>query len=219
MILLHILIVGGGKIGTYLAESLQKEGNKISLVEKDEERSKKLARDLEALIINGDGTNVEVLRDAGAVNADVLVAVTDDDDTNLVACQFAKNEFSIKRTIARVNDESKESLFENIGVDDVIPMANAAATSFKNSIRTGPLKTIFSYGDEDINLNEVIVKEDSEVLNKTLEEINFPENSIVVSIIREDNIIFPSGKTTLKKGDKVQILMYSKDIDKIEKIF
>ncbi len=219
MVDLRILIVGGGKIGKYLAKTLKKEGNKISLVEINEEKSRELAKDLDVLIINGDATNIDVLKDADAVNADVFVAVTDNDDTNLVASQVAKKEFDISNTIARVNDESKKDIFEKIGVDTVITMTDAAATSFKNAIHSSPLRTIFSYGEENIELNEFKIEEDSKVKNKALKDIDLPKKSVIVSIIRDEDIVFPQGDVVLKKDDKVLILMYCKNIDKIEKLF
>lgn len=216
---MNILIAGGGEIGKYLASSLHTEGNNISLIEIKEEACKELAQELDVLIICGDATDVAALKDAGAASGDVFVAVTDDDNTNLVACQLAKNEFNVNHTIARVNDESKEELFEKMEIDSVITMTNAAATSFKNAIRTGPLKTIFSYGDEDVELNEVLVDEESKVLGKKLIDVDLPRNSVVVSILREDDVIFPRGETVFEEGDRVQLLMYSKNVDKIKELF
>lgn len=216
---MNVVIVGGGEIGRYLGKTLDEEGNYVSIVEINEKRSKELAQELDVLVINGDGTQIDVLKDAKVMDADVLVAATDDDDANLVASQLGKKEFDLPQTIARVNNSDKKALFDKVGIDTSITVTDAAALSFKNEIKSEPFRTLFSYTNKNIELNEFKVVENSKIRGNSLKNIDLPKNSVIVSIVREDDIVFPKGDSVFKEGDRVHVLMYSKDVDKIEEIF
>lgn len=217
---MRVVIVGAGNVGSYLSRALSKENDKVSLIEQDKELSEEVASEMtDVLVINGDATELNTLRDAKVSRADVLVAATDDDNTNLITCQIAKIEFDIDYTVAKVNESEKEPLFEQFGVDRYITTANAMALPFKNAIASNRLKTLFSYEKENIELNEVEVNQGSPANNKKIMDLELPEKSVITSIIREDDILFPRGDTEFKTNDKVQILMNSSIMEEIEKLF
>lgn len=217
---MRVVIVGAGNVGSYLAQTLSKEDDKVSLIEQDKELSKEVASEMtDVLVINGDATELNTLRDAKVSRADVLVAATDDDNTNLITCQIAKIEFDIEYTVAKVNEPEKEPLFDQFGVDKYITTANAMALPFKNAIASNRLKTLFSYEKENIELNEVEVSQGSPANNEKIMDLDLPEKSVITSIIRKDDILFPRGDTEFKTNDKVQILMNSSAMKKIENIF
>ena len=114
------IIIGGGKIGSNLLKTLKERGYDVTLIEKNEEICRKIANDIEADIICGDGTDLDVLHDAGIKNADLLAAVTGKDEENLVICQIAKMEFQIKKSIARVNNPKNIAMFNALGVDQTV---------------------------------------------------------------------------------------------------
>ena len=120
---MYIIIVGGGKVGYYLAKTLAPEKHKLVLIEEDGQLCDKIAGELNDLgvgLINGDGTDINYLKDAEIENADILIAVTGYDQNNLVACQLAKNYFTVPRTIARVNNPKNIKVFKRLGVDSVV---------------------------------------------------------------------------------------------------
>src|SRR5512138_3258014 len=140
---MHILIVGGGKVGFYLAKTLRAHGHSLGIVERDRERCAALAEELGVTLTFGDGTDVEILRDAGAEEAAYVAAVTGRDEVNLVICQLAKSRFKSPRTIARVNDPKNQEIFSALGVDATVSTTALAAQMMENALPLNGMR-IFS---------------------------------------------------------------------------
>lgn len=197
------IICGGGKIGSSLAKRLSEEKNKVVLIEKDEKICEKVAKEIEVIIIHGDACEPRILDEANMRKADVVVAVTGDDEDNLVICQLAKIYFSVPRTIARVNDPRNEFSFLQLGVDMPINETNIITQVINQEVSLDELSTILKFKQGKLSIVQGKVSRRSPLLNKKLKDIKLPPNCIIVSILRRDTIIVPRGDATIEKGDEV----------------
>lgn len=200
---MYIVIVGGGNIGQYLAKRLLEDSHIVAVIEKDLLRCQGLAKDLDALIINGDGCDDKYLEDAGVSRADVLAAVTGDDEDNLIICQLAKEKFGVKRTVARVKDSRNEHTFSELGVDVPVDATAIIAKIIEEEVSFSDFVTLMTFKRGKLAIVRVDLADDSPVINKPLKEITLPHDSVLVSIIRADKVVIPKGDTILQPLDDV----------------
>ncbi|MBI3804952.1 MAG: NAD-binding protein [Nitrospirae bacterium] len=205
---MYIIVVGGGKVGYNLTKLLLAEEHEVLLIEKDKTKTPGLSREFGEALMEGNGSRVSVLREAGANRADVLVAVTGADEDNLVICQVAKAVFKCPRTIARVNDPMNESLFSALGIDATVSSTRLIDSLIEEQVKAEdmviPLVTLRA---GNVEIIEVDLSRSSHFMGKKVREIQLPEGSIFISIIRGDEIIIPKGETELIPGDKVVALV------------
>ncbi len=203
---MYIIIVGGGKVGYYLAKTLAPEKHKLALIEQDPALCEKIAgelNDLGVALIQGDGTSIDYLRDADIENADILIAVTGHDEDNLVACQLAKNYFAIPRTIARVNNPKNIHVFGQLGVDSVVSSTAHIADIIEHEVDWAHVNRILSQKVGDVRIKDFPVTADSPAAGKKVADLNLPQNTILISIIREKNALIPNGQTEIIEGDSI----------------
>ncbi len=203
---MHIVIIGGGRIGVFLAQRLLKEKHAVVIVEKDEETAKTIAKDLDVVLINGDGCDPGILKQAGVDHANVVVAATGKDEDNFIVCQIAKELFKVDRTIARVNDPENERAFNELGVDVPIGATIILGKIIEEEASFSDFVDLFSFKRGKLALIRVDLPETSPVINKKLQELNLPPSSVLVSIIRGDEIIVPKGDTSLLPRDDIVAL-------------
>jgi trk system potassium uptake protein TrkA len=203
---MYIIIVGAGKVGYFLAKHLSLDKHKVAIIEKDKALCNDLARQLDVLVINGDGCDPYYLKKAGIEQADVVAAVTGDDEDNLIICQLAKERFSVRRTVARVNDPKNERLFTELGVDVPIDATAILAKIIEEEVSFSDFVSLLSFKKGRLSLVRVDLPQDSPVVNKQVKDIKLPEDSVLVSIIRGQEVIIPKGETVLKVGDDVVAL-------------
>jgi trk system potassium uptake protein TrkA len=213
----YALIVGGGKIGYYLARTLKKSGLLIGVVEVDANRSARIAEDLDITVISGDGMDIDMLGDANADSADYFVAATGRDEVNLCLCQLAKRRFGVAVTIARVINPANEALFKILGVDATISTTAMAARMIEKVLPAKGMRlfTIFSGGD--VEVAEVVLREKGPVTGLTVAELRLPEECLLISIMRGGEILFPRGKTVLRVGDRVFALARLGSVESLER--
>jgi trk system potassium uptake protein len=215
---MYILIVGGGKVGYYLAKTLIQGQHKVGVIEQNCERCNSIVDDLEAIVINGDGTDIEILQDAGAAEADYVVAVTGKDQENLVVCQLAKKYFKVPRTIARVNNPKNQVIFKKLGVDATISSTGAAAQLIENELPINDIKTLSLFQKSDIEIIETELKASCPILNLPIRKLDFPEECVLIAIIRDDKVFFPKGETVLQPKDKVFALAKHESVNQLKDI-
>jgi len=136
---MYFIIVGGGKVGYYLSQALLSEGHEVLILEKDPAKCGAICEQLGSVVVRGDGCEARTLGDAGTERADILIAVTDEDEDNLVACQVAKHKFKVPRTIARINNPKNEALFKKLGIDVTISSTNIILEHIEEEVPTHPL--------------------------------------------------------------------------------
>ncbi|MBN2374692.1 TrkA family potassium uptake protein [bacterium] len=203
---MNIILVGGGQVGFFLAKSLIKNRHHCVLIEKDASICQEIAKALGITVINGDACEGKTLEDAGITRADVLVAVTGSDADNLVACQLAKQFFRIKRTLARVNDPQNERPFSHLGVDVPINSTSILTKIIEEEATLSDLVTLFSFKRGKLSVIRISLTDESPVANKKIQDIRLPANSVIVSILRGNDIIIPKGSTVLKPQDDLVAL-------------
>lgn len=200
---MYIVIVGAGKIGYFLARRLSEARYTVSIVEKDRALCESIARELDVLVINGDGCDPRILEEAGIERADVVAAVTGDDEDNLIICQLAKERFNVRRTVGRVNNPDNEHTFAELGVDVPIDSTKIIAKIIEEEVSFSDFVSLLSFKRGKLAIVRLDLPSDSPVLNKPLSEIKLPEDSVLVSIVRGEEVIVPKGNTVLKAGDDI----------------
>lgn len=206
---MYIIIVGGGKVGYYLAKTLVPEKHRIVVIEKDRDLCMKIVTELNSIgvaVINGDGTDVNYLTDADIENADTLIAVTGQDQDNLMACQMAKKKFGIKRTIARVNNPKNIDIFKKFGVDSAVSSTGIIADLIEREVDISGIKTLMTMKDSKVSINEIIIPPNSCIADRALRDLKIPDDCIIMSIIRDNQVIIPNGYSCMKSGDTVIVV-------------
>lgn len=210
---MHIIIVGGGKLGYYLAKTLVPQRHHLVLIEEDPDMCQKIAGELTDLgitLIHGDGTSVSDLREAEIEDADILIAVTGHDQNNLVACQLAKNYFNVPRTIARVNNPKNINVFRSLGVDSVVSSTAYIADIIEHEVDWEGINLMLSQKVGNLRIHEFQVTGQSKAAGKLVMDLKLPAGVILVSLIRDKEATVPSGQTQILAGDTI-IAMGSED--------
>lgn len=203
---MNIVIIGAGRIGFNLAQKLIQDKHAVTVIEKDKARCEGISLSLDAMVINGDGCEPRFLEDAEVGRADVVVAVTADDEDNLIVCQLAKEVFGVRRTVARVNNPKNEHIFTELGVDVPVNATKIIAKIIEEEVSFEDFINLMTFKRGKLALVRVDLSMDSPVINKPVKDIVLPENSVFVTIVRGESIIVPKGDTVLQKGDDVVAL-------------
>ncbi|MCX5702732.1 MAG: TrkA family potassium uptake protein [Candidatus Omnitrophica bacterium] len=200
---MYIIIVGAGKVGYFLSKRLCESKHTVIIVEKDKTLCEQIARELGALVIHGDGCDPRILDEAGVARADVLAAVTGEDEDNLIICQLAKERFGVQRTVGRVNNPDNEHTFSELGIDAPVDSTKIIAKIIEEEVSFSDFVTLMSFKRGKLAIVRVDLPSDSPVINKSIQEVSLPESSVLVSILRGEDVIIPKGNTILKAGDDV----------------
>ncbi|MDD5194529.1 MAG: NAD-binding protein [Candidatus Omnitrophica bacterium] len=200
---MYIVIVGGSKVGHFLAEHLIKDKHTVILIEKNKNTCEEIAKELDITVVNGDGCDPHYLEEAGISRAEVVAAVTGDDEDNLVICQLAKEKFHVARTVARVNDPKNEHIFSELGVDVPIDATAIIAKIIEEEVSFSDFVNLLSFNRGKLAIVRVDLPEQSPIINKVLKDITLPSDSVLVSIVRGDEIIVPKGDTVLQASDDI----------------
>lgn len=216
---MYIIIAGGGKVGYYLVKTLLSYKHKLTVIEPKVELCEKLANELNIPTFNGDATDLDILTQVEVDRADTFIAVTGKDEDNLIACQLAKRNFGVKRTIARVNNPKNVEVFQKLGVDLAVSSTSIIADLIEQEVDYSGMKTLMRLKSGKLVLNEIIITEKSPVVNKSLKDINIPKDCIIVSVIRGEEVIIPNGFTVLKDEDYIIAVSSKKDQQELKEFF
>ena len=215
---MYIIIVGGGKVGYYLTKMLAQLKYKITVLETNRDLCMNIVNatsDLGVNVINGDGTNINFLKDADIESADALIAVTGRDQDNLIVCQIAKKEFNTKKTIARVNNPKNIKIFEKLGVDSAVSSTATIVDIIEREVFISDLKSVMTIGN--LIVNEIKLKPGFHSINKQVKDLELPKDCILISIIRNSNVMIPNGSSVLMPGDEIIAVSKKGDEIKLEK--
>ncbi len=200
---MYILIIGAGKVGYFLAKRLREGKHTVSIVDKDRLICEEAAKELGALVVNGDGCDPKILEEAGIQRADVLAAVTGDDEDNLINCQLAKEKFNLQRTVGRVNNPDNEHTFNELGIDVPVDSTKIIAKIIEEEVSFSDFVNLMSFKRGKLAIVRLDLPGDSPVINKEVKDIPLPQDAVLVSIVRGEEVILPKGNTVLKPGDDV----------------
>ncbi len=216
---MYVIIVGAGKVGYYLTKRLQQEGHEVLLMEKDKRRAYSLNEMLGDTVLWGDGCEVRVMAEAGFGRADCIVAVTGDDEDNLVICQMAKGEFNVPRTLARVNNPSNEELFQQLGIDTTVSSTSLIFNLIDQQIEPGQLIPLGALKKGNIEVVAISVSERSPVLGKSVRQLSLPADALIISVVRGENGRLPSDDLRFEAGDSVVALVSASSEQAVHAIF
>ncbi|MCI1998791.1 MAG: TrkA family potassium uptake protein [Olsenella sp.] len=205
---MQIIIVGGGKTGSYLAPILKGDGSSVVVVDNRRRVAERFQANLpDQRVIVGNGTSPEVLERAGVMGADVVIAATGSDEVNLVVSTLAKVEYQVPRVVARVNNPRNSWMFnESMGVDVGINQADLIARSVQEGLDMEDVFTIMRLGKDDHALVQVEVRPGSGAVGRRVSDLSLPDQTVIIAIDRAGDIIVPNGDTGLCEGDNVLAL-------------
>ena len=223
-----ILIIGGGNIGFNLAKNIEEtlETVRVKIVEKNKERAEFLANQLnDAIVINGDGLDEEVLTEANLGEAETVLALTNDDEDNLMVSvlveKFAKDQKDIddKRTMALINKPNYSLLQSSLKIDDLIDPRMTTVSSILKHIHKGTIENAYTLSDGEYEVIEAEIIETSELINKEIKNSNLPEELRIGAVLRDKKIIIPRSNFVFKKDDRVVFIVKKDSISFVENIF
>lgn len=201
---MYIIIVGCGKVGYHLALALLSAGHEVLAIEQDSGKYAAIVDALGSVVISGDGAEPSVLEEAGASRADALIAVTGQDDDNLVACQAAKHRFQVPKTIALVNNPENDVLFRKLGVDVVVSHTNMILSHVEEELPEHPLIHLLPLPGSDRHLVGIHVPPDAEVVGKPLDSVALPPGTLIALLSDEDGTPrLPTHGDTFHANDEV----------------
>lgn len=213
----EVLIVGGGNIGLRLAKALEADGCRVKLVEADAARCEVLAARLEkTTVLLGDGTDQELLREENAPGMDAVIAFTGDDETNVLTCLLVKS-MGVGQTIARVNKFPYVPLIQAIGVENVVSTRLSAINSILHSIRRGKVLSTVSLQGDEAEIMEAIALDHSGIVEKPIRDLDLPRGALILCMMRGNDVIIPTGDTTIRPQDRILILSTRGNIPAVER--
>ena len=207
---MYIIIIGGGRVGYYLGKALLDEGHEILIIEKNAAFCDIITEEMGSVCIRGDGCEAATLEEVGTGRADMLVAVTGDDEDNLVSCQVAKYKFNVPRTIARIRNPQNEHIFKTLGIDVTVSATNIILEVIEKEVPTHSLTHLLTLSDKDMEIVEVRIPPKATTIGKSIKDLSIPSGSKLALIIPKDrNPCLPNPRTILREGDQIVALTTS----------
>ena len=201
---MYIIVIGGGRVGYYLTKALLAEGHEVLVVEKDAGICVDINEELGSICVRGDGCEASTLAEAGAERANMLIAVTGDDEDNLIACQVSKHKFNVPRTVARIRNPQNETLFKMLGIDVTISSTNVILEHIEQEVPTHALTHLLVLEGSAQELVEVKIPAEASTVGKALRELSIPPESKLLLIFREEGkSLAPAPNTILRAGDRI----------------
>lgn len=212
----YVIIIGGGKVGFYLAKHLIERGYEVTLVEKNRERAEWITHQLGTVsLMVGDGDEMAFLGTTGIERAGVVVACTGDDEDNLVACQLAKRQFAVPRTIARVNNPTNVKVFRTLGIDVPVSATELLMGLIEAELGQSELVRGVAVKASGANLIDVALPELSSLVGQRLADVRLPEGEIIVCIVRNGHPVVPGPDEVVQRGDELIIYSHTLDVERV----
>ncbi len=215
---MYIIIIGGGRVGYYLSKALLEEGHEILIIEKNPAFCEIINDELGSICFRGDGCETSTLEKVGTRRADIFIAVTGDDEDNLIACQVAKHKFNVPRTIARIRNPRNELLFKKLGIDVTISSTNVILEQIAEEVPTHPLVHLHEIRDKGLEIVDVRIPVGASTINKQIKDIPLPPGTMLLLVIRKSQRpVIPTPTTALLAEDQVVAVIEPKSEDALRK--
>src|SRR4051794_23429886 len=216
---MYLLIAGGGKVGSNLARVLTREGHEVTLIEQRPVRFNSLEHEFEHQVLRGDATELFVLERAGIKRPpDVVVAVTGDDEDNVVICQLARDGYGVETTIARVNDPRNQAYFDLLGISPTVSATASIMALIEHEVPEHGLIHLLELRRENLEIVEIVVDPNAACAGKTINEVALPAGSRVISIVRNGKAEAPDGSMKLAPGDSVLAILEPGKEDELRRV-
>jgi trk system potassium uptake protein TrkA len=203
---MRILMIGGSRTVYFLARQFVHRRYHVTIINREVAVSKELAEQTKATVVLGEGTDINRLEEAGARQADVMLALTSHDQDNLVACQLAQRMFGVPRTIALVNDPDNEEVFRKLGVTTAFSATRLIGMILEEETNFEEITAFMPLAQGKVAVVDIRLSADSPAIGKTLLELELSENSLIACIIRSDQVIVPRGSTRLEANDHLLLI-------------
>jgi trk system potassium uptake protein TrkA len=204
---MYVVIAGAGKVGWNLARELITKRHEVTVIESDRSRYLTVEQELEHAIQYGDATELWVLERAGINRADLTIAVTGDDEDNLLICQLAKEKYLCERIIARVNNPRNRQYFELLGIQPAVSATDLILRLIEHEVPSYGTVHLLDLRDEQLEIIELEVPDGSPVIGRQVMDINLPDGSLIISILREGRGFVPKADTVIEQGDEVLLVL------------
>jgi trk system potassium uptake protein len=215
----YILIAGGGKVGANLTKSVLELGHEVTLIEQKRERFERLEEQFEHRVQLGDATELFVLERAGIARPpDLVVAVTGDDEDNIIICQLAREHFGVGKVIARVNDPRNQGLFDMIGISPTISATSIILAMIEHEVPEHGLIHLLELRKENLEIVEVQLGADSPSVGKQVARIQLPAGSRLITVMRDGQAQMAEGETELRAGDQVLAVLEPGKEEELRKV-
>src|SRR5919197_1367603 len=216
---MYVLIAGGGKAGANVMRTLLRHGHEATIIEQDRERYERLEAEFEHQAMNGDATEMFVLEKAGIKRPpDLVLALTDDDEDNLVIAQIAKEKYGVPKVIARVNDPRNQAHFDLLGISPTICATSGIMALVEHEVPEHDLIHLLELRRENLEIVEVQIDRDSPVAGKRVETLKLPEGSRLISVMRDGRAEIAVGSTSLEVGDQVLAILEPGKEDELRRV-
>lgn len=216
---MNIIIVGGGNVGYYLTKTLLEHGHKAIIIENRKELCQKLADSLDFEVVYGDGTKTEVLQSVFTPDVDAFIAVTGRDENNLIACQLAKKQFDVAKTVARVSNPKNTEILKKLGVDVAISTTSILAHIIERETDDAVVKQIMSVDGGEVTINEITITKGFKYIGYKLRDIPTPKGMIIATVNREGEIIVPDGDTKIFEKDKILFVASNEVVHRAKELY
>lgn len=215
---MFVIVVGSGKVGYYLVQSLVHTGHEVAVLDKAADKVQQVIDDFGVVGITGDGCDPRVLELAGAGRAECIVANTGDDEDNLIVCQVAKIRFHVPQTIARVNNPKNEILFKRLGIDATVNSTDLILSVLEQEVTCKGMTPLIAFRKSKMEIVETVLPPDSPAAGKLLKDISFPSQCRILAVLRMDQVLLPDGSTKLEPQDLIFTLVHTTQLDALEHI-
>jgi trk system potassium uptake protein len=204
---MYVLIVGGGKVGWNLARELIDKGEEVTLIESDRRRYLVIEQELEHAVQYGDATELWVLERAGIQRADLVIAVTGDDEDNMLVCQVAKEKYLVERIIARVNNPRNLQHFKLLGIQPAVSATDLILRLIEHEVPKYGLVHLLALEEERLEIIELEVAGEAPAAGQRVGEVALPEGALIISVLRDGGGFVPTPETVIEAGDEVLLVL------------
>ncbi len=200
---MFIIVVGGGKVGFNLTRLLLAEGHEVLVIEREARKCQTITDELGSVAMRGDGCEVAILEQAGTARADIFIAVTGDDEDNLVSCQVAKHKFNVPRSIARINNPKNEHIFKLLGIDVTVSSTQVILAQIEENLPIHFLIPVLHLRGGKLDMVEVTIPDNAAVVGSRLKDLELPSGTLISLISRLEGAQLPTPETVLAAEDRV----------------
>jgi trk system potassium uptake protein len=204
---MYVLIVGAGKVGWNLARELFQKNHEVTVIEADPSRYAKVEEELEHSVHFGDGSELWVLERAGIERSDLVIAVTGDDEDNILISQVAREKYGVERIVARCNNPRNLQHFELLGIKPAVSATDLILRLIEHEVPQYGLVHLLDLPQERLEIIELEVAPGSEAAGKQVKELGLPDGSLVISLLRDGAGFVPSGDSVVQAGDEVLLVL------------
>jgi trk system potassium uptake protein len=215
---MYVIIVGGGKVGANVGRALTRLGHEVTILEVRRNQYVRLESEFEQMVHYGDGTEIFVLEEAGIARADACIAVTGDDEDNIIICQVAREKFGVQHVVARVNDPRNQEHFDLLNIAPTVCSTTAILSLIEHEVPQHSMVHLLSLQRENIEIVELQLDTESPAVGRSVSDLELPEGSLIVTVLRDRTATIASPELVLAAGDQVIAIVKPDQADELAEL-